>query len=139
MDNRFSARALELARVLLVHGELAPRLTLQTLLQAGGYAVDVAATPSEAVTMLDTGKYELVLNGYGTVGRQVLAYARVKDYRPATATITFSQPPVPRRKASHSNHEISIRTEDVPSLLEQVARLIGLRAARRYRPMGQTV
>ena len=44
-----ATRALDLARVLLVHGELAPRLTLQKLLQAGGYSVDVAATPAEAL------------------------------------------------------------------------------------------
>lgn len=124
--------------MLLVHGELAPRLTLQTLLQAGGYAVDVAGTPSEAVAKLDTGKYELVLCGDDTAARQVLAYARVKDYRPATAMITSSQP-VPQRKTARSNHRVSIRAEDVPSLLEKVAGLIGLRAARRHRPMGQMV
>src|SRR6516162_11650540 len=83
-----TSRALDLARVLLVHGDLAPRLTLQTILQAGGYAVDVAATPAEAVAKMDQGEYELVLTGEEPSSRHVLAYARVKDYRPATATIT---------------------------------------------------
>jgi DNA-binding response OmpR family regulator len=75
-------RALDLARVLLVHGELAPRLALQTILQAGGYAVDVAATPAEAINKLDESQYELVLSDAelaGPSGRNVLAYARVKD------------------------------------------------------------
>ena len=51
---RFSGQALnlDLARVLLVHGELAPRLALRTILQAGGYAVDVAASTSEALAKL---------------------------------------------------------------------------------------
>lgn len=133
-----SKRALDLARVLLVHGQLAPRLTLQTILQAGGYAVDIAGTPSEAVAKLDTGKYELVLSGDDPACRHVLAYARVKDYRPATAMIT-SYERAPKRPASRGNHRISIRTEDVPNLLEKVADLIGLRATRRYRPMGQAV
>src|SRR5208283_6226104 len=88
-------RALDLARVLLVHGELAPRLTLQTILQAGGYAVDVAATPAEAITKLDEGQYELVLSdaalGSGPTGRNVLAYARIKEYHPATALVTSSE------------------------------------------------
>src|SRR4249920_2646648 len=57
-----SNRALDLARVLLVHGDLAPRLALQTILQAGGYSVDVAASPAEALTKLDEGRYELVLS-----------------------------------------------------------------------------
>ncbi|PWU11870.1 MAG: hypothetical protein C5B51_01870, partial [Terriglobia bacterium] len=48
---RFSGQpgSLDLARVLLVHGELAPRLALRTILQAGGYSVDVAASPAEAL------------------------------------------------------------------------------------------
>jgi len=62
LGNRGTSRALDLARVLLVHGELAPRLALQTILQAGGYSVDVAATPAEAISKLDEGRYELVLS-----------------------------------------------------------------------------
>src|SRR5258708_4418886 len=87
-----SRRPLDLARVLLVRGGLAQRLALQTILQAGGYCVDVAATPAEAIAKLDAGKYELVLSdtefGSRPAGRNVLAYARVKDYRPATALVT---------------------------------------------------
>src|ERR1043166_6433355 len=86
-----STRALDLARVLLVHGELAPRLTLQTLLQAGGYSVDVAGTRAEALAKLDESKYELVLSDDDPGSRDVLAYARVKDYRPATALVTAEE------------------------------------------------
>src|SRR5438876_8670725 len=92
MVDSVTTRALDLARVLLVHGELAPRLTLQTLLQAGGYSVDVAATPAEALAKLDKGRYALVISdaefGSRPAGRKVLAYARVKEYRPATALLT---------------------------------------------------
>ena len=128
---------LELARVLLIHSELAPRLTLQTILQAGGYAVDVAATPAEAVAKMDKGVYELVLTGDDPSSRHVLAYARVKDYRPATATITSHGPE--RRRPRRMASEFSIRTENVPHLLGKVADLIGLRAIRRYRPVRQAV
>jgi PleD family two-component response regulator len=133
-----SAPSLDLARVLVAHSQLAARLTLQTILQAGGYAVDVAATSSEAVALLDKGKYELVLTGGDPGLRAVLAYARVKDYRPATANV-ISNEPVRARHSTRSHYRISIRTENVPHLLGRVADLIGLRATRRYRPMGQTI
>src|ERR1043166_7236434 len=131
-----AVRTLDLARVLLVHGELAPRFTLKTLLQAGGYFVDVAATPAEALAKLDEGRYELVISdaefGSRPAGRKVLAYARVKEYRPATALLTSYEPA--GQPWVSGNPEVSIHTEDVPILLEEVAELIGVRASRRYRP-----
>jgi CheY-like chemotaxis protein len=123
-----------LARVLLVHGELAPRLTLKTILQAGGYAVDVAATPAEALAKLDGHRYELVLcnSRFGSrdAGQNVLAYARLKDYRPATALITSEDPAVTRLSV-HGKRQVAIRTEELPVLLGKVAELIGVRASRR--------
>ena len=110
-----SRRALELARVLLVHGELAPRLALKTILEAGGYSVDVAATPAEALSMLDENRYELVLSdaefGSRPAGRNVLAYARIKDYHPATALITSYEPT--KRPSQRGQHRISIYTENL--------------------------
>jgi CheY-like chemotaxis protein len=137
LGNKETSRALDLARVLVVHGELAPRLALQTILQASGYAVDVAATPSEAISKLDEGQYALVLSdaelGSRPAGRNVLAYARVKDYRPATALVTSYEPSQKRRPA-RGKHHISVYTENLPNLLGEVAELIGVRASRRYRP-----
>jgi CheY-like chemotaxis protein len=133
-----SNRRLDLARVLLVYGELAPRLTLKTILQAGGYAVDVAKTPTEAVAKLDGHRYELVLCnarfGSQETGQNVLAYARLKDYRPATALITAQDPAVTRLSA-HGKRQIAIRTEELPVLLGKVAELIGVRASRRSRDL----
>ncbi len=134
--------ALDLARVLLVHGELAPRLALQTILQAGGYAVDVAATEAEALSKLDEGQYELVLSdsaiGSPSSGRNLLAYARVKDYHPATALIT-SHEPWSKSRPARGKHQISVYTENLPNLLEEVAELIGVRASRRYRLLRQAI
>ena len=130
------SRALDLARVLLVHGDLAPRLTLKTILEAGGYFVDVAATPSEALSKLDEGQYELVISdsdlGRRSAGRNVLAYARIKTYRPATAILTSYEPRA-KRTSVRRRDQVSIHTEDVPLLLGEVAELIGARASRRYR------
>jgi CheY-like chemotaxis protein len=136
-----SRKALDLARVLLVHGELAPRLALQTILIAGGYAVDVAATPSEAISKLDEGQYELVLSdtdfGSRPSGRNVLAYARVKEYHPATALVTSSELAV--RNLGRRRQQVSVYTENLPHLLAEVAELIGIRASRRYRPLRHAV
>ena len=126
----------DLARVLIVHGELTPRLTLRTLLEAGGYAVDVAGTLSEAMAKLDESEYELVLSGAdrgaNTSPSDVLAYAKVKDYRPATARIVFNESSGGRQTGRR--HLVAVHTEDVPMLLGKVADLIAIRAQRRYRP-----
>jgi len=127
-------RTLELARVLLVHGELAPRLALQTILQAGGYSVDAAASPAEAMTKLDKGTYDLVLTdsglGSATDSRNVLAYARVKEYHPATAVVRSSHDSS-RVRSIRDTHEMSVYAENLPLLLGKVADLIGVRAIRK--------
>lgn len=127
-----SSVGLDLARVLVVHGRLAPRLTLQTLLQAGGYAVDAAGSSWEALTLLDLNRYDLVLTDSADGSQDVLAYARVKDYRPATAVVTSPEPEYNPRPGK-GGHEVSIHTEDVPQLLGKVADLLAVRASRRYR------
>jgi putative two-component system response regulator len=126
-------RALDLAPVLLVDDDVASRLTLQTLLRAGGYSVDVASSAAEAIEKLDTGKYALVLSDLGTdspgESLKVLAYARLKDYRPATASVTayHGSHPLPSGRET----DVVVETEDVPRLLAKVAELVGLRALRR--------
>jgi two-component system response regulator FlrC len=134
LSRRDCRRNLELARVLLVDDELASRLTLQTLLEAGGYSVDVAASASEAMGKLDEQEYELVLSDLRReapeTGPKLLAYARIKSYKPATALVTAYQDsktfPTPV-----DGQELSIQAEDVVNLLGKVAYLIGLRATRR--------
>ena len=126
-------RNLELARVLLVDDELASRLTLQTLLEAGGYSVDVAASAAEALGKLDEQEYELVLSDLRRdapeTGPKLLAYARIKSYKPATALVTAYQDS--RSCTQVQGQEISIQAEDVVNLLGKIAYLIGLRASRR--------
>ena len=86
---------IELARVLLVDDDPTSRLTLQTVLEAGGYRVDAAASAAEAVGKLDEQEYELVLSDLQMesprAGLQVLAHARMMDYKPATAIVTTYQ------------------------------------------------
>jgi len=126
-------RALDLAPVLLVDDDVASRLTLQTLLRAGGYSVDVASSAAEAIEKLDTSQYVLVLSDLAMKspeeGLKVLAYARLKDYKPATATVTayHGSGPLPTARGA----DVVVETEDVPRLLTKVADLIGFRAIRR--------
>jgi len=136
-----SSSRIELARVLLVHGDLASRLALKTILEAGGYSVDAVSTAADALGMLDAGKYELVLTdssiGSASAGRNVLAYARVKDYRPATALITsYETAKLHSRRAAQ---QFAVYAENLPGLLGKVAELIAMRASRRYRPLRAAV
>lgn len=128
-------KSLDLARVLLVGDELASRLTLQTLLQAGGYFVDVAASSSEAFSKLDVGEYQLVLSEadieWPESGLDVLSYARVKDYQSATALVTAYKEAKSFRYPARDEQRVSVDTEEVSSLLGKVADLIALRAHRR--------
>jgi CheY-like chemotaxis protein len=123
----------ELARVLLVDDDPTSRLTLKTVLEAGGYNVDAAASAAEAVGKLDEGEYELVLSDLQMespeAGLQVIAHARMMVYKPATALITTYQNSRPAPTSSQNS--VLIKPEDVPELLGKVADLISQRATRR--------
>lgn len=122
---------LDLARVLVVDNDPASRLTLQTLLQAGGYHVDSAATSAEAVGKLDDKQYELVLSDSQMespeAGMQLLAYAQSLEYKPATALIESEAQDIPEG----SKGSFLVATEDIPGLLSSVANLIARRVTRR--------
>src|SRR4029077_2729467 len=126
----------DLARVLLVDDDPASRLTLKTVLEAGGYNVDSAASAAEAVGKLEEGQYELVLSDLQMespqAGLQVLAHAKMMDYKPATALLTTyenERPTLPRRENS-----MFIKPVDIPGLLGKVADLINARPPPRHQP-----
>lgn len=118
-----------MARVLLVDDDVASRLTLKAVLEAGGYCVDSAASAAEAVGKLDEQQYELVVSDLQmespAAGLKVLAHARLMDYKPATAILTTSQNAQP-----DPGRPYLIKPEDLPDLLSKVADLISQRAAR---------
>lgn len=126
-----------LARVLLVDDDLASRLTLQTVLRAGGYAVECAASAAEAVDKIDNNQYDLVLSGLhmesDDAGLRVLDHARHKSYRPATALVhSYSSDESTEEPAASL---VTVEAEGVPWLLTKVADLVGLRASRRIQRM----
>jgi CheY-like chemotaxis protein len=124
----------ELARVLLVDDDPTSRLTLQTVLRAGGYHVDSAASAAEAVGKLDEQEYQLVLSDLQMespeAGLKVLAHAKMMDYKPATAIVTTYQGQNSKPTVQQSLRML-ITPEDIPGLLSKVAHLISERAARR--------
>src|ERR1051326_4009714 len=128
MNPAYQISEYELARVLLVDDDPASRLTLKTVLEAGGYKVNVAASAAEAVGKLDEGEYELVLSDLQMespeAGLKVLAHARMMDYKPATALITaYQDAPNPVRYQK----SLLIKPEDIPGLLGKIADLIAER------------
>ncbi len=124
-----SRKPFELARVLLVDDDMTARLTLKAVLEAGGYFVDAAVSAAEAVGKLDEQQYELVLSDLQMespeAGLQVLAHARLVDYKPAIAILTTYRNHRPDLRRS-----VLITPEDLPELLSKVADLISQRAAR---------
>lgn len=126
-------RGLDLARVLLVDDDVTSRLTLQTVLEAGGYQVDAAASAAEAVGKLDEREYELVLTDLRMespqAGLKVLAHARMMDYKPATALVTTYQDSKGRNQRTGST--VLIEPEDLPGLLSRIADLVSERATRK--------
>src|SRR5688572_23493747 len=112
---------MELARVLVVDDDPTTRLTLQTVLEAGGYHVDSAASASEAVGKLEEREYELVLSDLQMespeAGLKVLAHARMMDYKPATAIITAYQD----RYDNSLDRRVLVESQGLPELLAKVA------------------
>lgn len=134
MAQSYRNRGLDLARVLLVDDDVTSRLTLQTVLEAGGYHVDSAASAAEAVGKLDDREYELVLTDLRMespeAGLKVLAHARMMDYKPATALVTTYQDHK-RSRVEKNSSMVLIEPEDLPGLLGRIADLISGRATRK--------
>ncbi len=132
-------RRRQVARVLLADSDLASRLTLKSILTAAGYAVDGAATAAEAAGKLDCSEYQLVLADLRSesyeAGHRLLAYARQKDFQPATALIAsdMSATGLESREYDPDERIVRISDENVSSLLALTAELISQRADRRIR------
>ena len=119
-------------RVLLAVDDVAARLTLEAVLSRSGYAVDSAASSAEAMDLIESEAYALVLCNLdaesAAASRSVLRLAFRQHYRPATAYLITAR--------DHGVHpvdaeELLIEPVDIPSLLTDVAELVANRAAGR--------
>jgi CheY-like chemotaxis protein len=138
-DTAPKRRRQRVARVLLADAALTSRLALKTILSTAGYAVSGVATAAEAIGKLNEGEYQLVLADLRAeseeAGRHLLAYARQKDFHPATALIAsdLSETGKPERDGESHKRSIHMSNDDVFYLLERVAALISQRADRRIK------
>jgi CheY-like chemotaxis protein len=129
----------KVARVLLADSDPASRIALKTLLSTAGYAVDCAATSSEAMSRLDAEEYQLVLADLRTEseesGSRLLAYARQKEFRPAAALLSskLSELGASADQLDPPDGVVRMSDENVSFLLVRVAELISDRADRRMR------
>lgn len=130
-------RRQRVARILLADRDLASRLAVKTLLSTAGYAVDGAASAAEATARLDSEEYQLVLADLRgeseDAGPRLLAFARQKEYHPATALISSQLSGGEGKKPGVSSAEsvVTVSDDTVSHLLAGVAELIGSRADRR--------
>lgn len=129
---RRETRNLPSIRVLVAANNAPTRTTLSELLAESGYRVDAAASSVEAMDLLETGQYSLVLcdlQGESTDAcERVLGLARRQCYQPATARLAVSfegQPSI------NNDSEVWIDPADMPDLLTDLSELIAGRAARR--------
>ncbi len=134
----FIPEALEkkgVARVLLAERDLPSRLAIKSILSTAGYTVTGAATAAEAMRKLDEGEYQLVLADLREesdhAGPGVLAYARQKEFRPATLLIESEMSEA--FEPSQGEQPVQVSNEDVCNLLDRVASLISHRADRRMK------
>jgi CheY-like chemotaxis protein len=119
--------------VLLVEDDVTARLTLQAILKASGYSVDLAGSAPEAMDKIEREQYALVLCGLRSAPlddcRRVINHARAQDYRPATAHLTAW--------VGHSRRPRSgrllIEPQEIPDLLSKIADLLADRAVGRER------
>ena len=83
-------------RILLVDDDATVLLTLKAVLELNQFDVQTAASASEAVQMLASGVYEMVITDSrmetDDAGFHVIRAARQQTYRPATALLTAYPP-----------------------------------------------
>ena len=138
-EDQLENRRRNVARVLLADSDLASRLTIRTLLSVAGYSVDTAGSATEAMARLDSDEYQLVMADLRSeseeAGSRLLAYARQKDFRPATALISSRMSEMGDSGADCDSADSVVRmsNENVSYLLARVAELISHRADRRIR------
>jgi CheY-like chemotaxis protein len=128
------------ARVLLADAGLASRLVVKSILSAAGYCVSGVASGAEAIGKLDEDEYQLVLADLRSesddAGPRLLAYAKQKEFRPATALLSseLRETGGLNELSRASDHRaVHISNEDLSDLIGRVADLIGRRADRKIR------
>jgi DNA-binding response OmpR family regulator len=114
-------------RILLVDDELAILLTLRTILEMAGFAVETASSVKEAERKLKGGVFEMVITDMRmdseTSGYEVIRVARQQPYDPATAILT-AYPSLGGEWQLEGAHSLLVKPMNTDELLRQIEALL---------------
>jgi DNA-binding response OmpR family regulator len=114
-------------RILLVDDELAILLTLRTILEMNGFAVETASSAKEAEKKLRSGVFEMVITDMRmdneTSGYEVIRTARRQAYDPATAILT-AHPTLGNEWQLEGAHSLLVKPMNTEELLRQLEALL---------------
>lgn len=123
------------ARVLLIDADPTSRITMRAVLEAGGYGVQQATTSVEAIEMLDSQEFELVVcnpsSSPDQIDEAVLSYARFQSYEPATAVLTTMCCAASSEDDSGPGHQLLVEPQNLPDLLGVIADMVAGRVLSR--------
>ncbi len=111
-------------RVLLASDRVAARLTLEAVLEKGGYYVESAVSAADAMERIEAQPYDLVLCDLESDCSELRRFAEMQPYRPATANLHVSH----EHCTDGDSNEVLIEPVDIPQLLTQIAELVANRA-----------
>ena len=118
-------------RILLVDDDLAVLLTLKAVLELHGFAVETAASTTEAFSRLESGVYHMVISDLRMeteeAGLEVIRAARRQSYQPATALLT-AYPPNGEHWAEEQSESLLVKPLGTRDLVRQVEALLVRRA-----------
>ncbi len=114
-------------RILLVDDEPAILLTLKAILEMNGFEVETAASAKEAVHMLDTSEFHMVITDMRmeteASGFAVIHAANQKPYKPATAILT-AYPALGSDWKSKGAQSLLVKPINTHDLLRQIEALL---------------
>src|SRR5205085_12244395 len=114
-------------RILLVDDELAILLTLKTILEINGFAVETAASAKEAVGKLKANEYHMVITDMRMeterAGFDVVRAARRQRYNPAVALLT-AYPLLGSDWKSEGADSMLVKPMNTVDLLRQIEALL---------------
>jgi len=114
-------------RILLVDDEIAILLSLRTILELNGFAVDTASSFKEADRKLRNGVYEMVITDLRmeseTSGYEVIRVARQQPYDPATAILT-AYPSLGNDWQIEGAHSLLVKPMNTDEMLRQLEALL---------------
>jgi DNA-binding response OmpR family regulator len=114
-------------RILLADDELAILLTLKAILEIHGFEVDTASSAGDAITLLQTNRYHMVITDMkmeqDESGLDVIRAARKAEYDPAIAILT-AYPMLGGQWKAEGAQSMLVKPVNTDDLLRQIEALL---------------